>query len=60
MEALNYLAGILLVSVMLISIERQAGINPGFKMFGMSIKQIRIIAYVAIVAYVILIISEIM
>ena len=60
MESLNYLAGILLVSVVLISIERQASVNPGFKIFGMSIKKIRITAYVSIIAYVILIMSELM
>lgn len=59
MEGINYLVGIILISVMLISIERQAAVNPGFNLLGMSIKQIRTIAYVSMGAYVILVISEI-
>ena len=59
MEGINYLGGIVLISVMLISIERQAAVNPGFNLFGMSIAQIRTIAYVSIGAYIILILREI-
>ena len=59
MEVPSYLMGIVLISTLLISAEKQVALNPEFKPFGMPIKQIRAIAYLSLGAFVILIIVEI-